>query len=477
MEGTPFGRYRLIELLGRGGMGEVWRAYDTETDRTVALKLLPEHWLQNRMFQERFRREAHTAARLNDPHIVPIHHYGDIDGRLYVDMRLVDGRDLESMLTTGSIDPQRAVAVIAQIAKALHAAHKVGLVHRDVKPSNILVDEDDFAYLIDFGIARAINESGLTDTGAVIGTWHYMAPERLSGAEADARSDIYALACVLYECLTGRRPFPGDSVESQVAAHLTSPPPRPSTTDPDVPPRFDDVIATGMAKSPAARYPTTIELARAAQDALSPPVDASTHFAPTEDARRWPDLTPTLANDIPPTGRRDSDLSVLADKWRQSIAPWLRRALSGRRRWIAALLLVLVATAGAAGLLSALYVNTDAVEPIQIRLADEDWVRNTIQDFDTSVQKGDLATLRAITCGATHDRYANYDEQAWAEAYAKVAAAKQYPVVASIDRVVVHGDQAEANVTTFMAYAPQTRSARSFDLQRIDGAWKICQAP
>src|SRR6202023_830334 len=178
VEGTPFGRYRLIELLGRGGMGEVWRAHDTRTDRVVAVKVLPAHFAQDSTFEQRFRREAHAAARLNNPHVVPIHDYGEIDGRLYVDMRLIEGRDLQTVLAAGPIDPARAVGIIEQVAKALNAAHKVGLVHRDVKPSNILLAEDDFAYLIDFGIARGTDETGLTGTGNVIGTWPYMAPER-----------------------------------------------------------------------------------------------------------------------------------------------------------------------------------------------------------------------------------------------------------------------------------------------------------
>ena len=180
MEGTAFGRYRLLQLLGRGGMGEVWRAHDPahrphRGDQTVA-----PHLSDDEMFQQRFRREAHAAARLNNPHVVPIHYYGEIDGRLYVDMRLIEGRDLQSVLAEGPLEPARAVRIIEQVAKALHAAHKVGLVHRDVKPSNILLDEDDFAYLIDFGIARVADETRLTSTGAMIGTFHYMAPERFS---------------------------------------------------------------------------------------------------------------------------------------------------------------------------------------------------------------------------------------------------------------------------------------------------------
>jgi serine/threonine protein kinase len=296
VEGTPFGRYRLIELLGRGGMGEVWRAYDTATNnRTVAIKLLPPHLASDRTFVQRFRREADAAARLSNPHVIPIHTYGEIDARLYVDMRLVEGRDLQEVLAGGPLEPGRAVRIIEQVAKALQAAHRIGLVHRDVKPSNILLDEDDFAYLIDFGIARGADETGLTGTGAMIGSWHYMAPERLRAREADARADIYALACVFYECLTGTRPFPGDSLESQVAAHLTDPPPQPSTTQPNMPAQFDAVIAKGMAKDPDQRYQTALELAAAAEEVITKPV--STSAADTVPAA----VEPTLVGDRQPT--------------------------------------------------------------------------------------------------------------------------------------------------------------------------------
>lgn len=276
MDGTPFGHYRLVEVLGRGGMGVVWRAYDTVTDRVVAIKVLPANLSEDEGFQLRFRREAHAAARLNDPHVIPIHNYGEIDGRLYVDMRLIEGRDLQTVLADGPLTTTRAVRIIEQVAKALNAAHRIGLVHRDVKPSNILIDEDDFAYLIDFGLAHGANQKKLTNTGGVIGSWPYMSPERMRAGEVDARADIYALACVLYECLTGDQPFPGDTFESQALAHLSDPPPRPSITQPDVPPQVDDVIATGMAKDPDQRYATTIELAVAARDAITEPIPRPT---------------------------------------------------------------------------------------------------------------------------------------------------------------------------------------------------------
>lgn len=248
MEGTPFGRYVLLEKLGEGGMGEVWRAHDTEIDRMVAVKTLLPRFSEDLKFEQRFRREARAAARLDDPHVVPIYDVGQIEGRLYVSMRLVQGQDLQTLLEGSPLAPERAVSIVEQIAKALGAAHKVGLVHRDIKPSNILVTDDDFAYLIDFGIAQAAGETGLTSTGTTIGTWGYMAPERFSTGVAEPASDIYALACVLFQCLTGQLPFPVVALEQIAVAHLTTPPPRPSTIRGSVPDRMDHVIASGLDK-------------------------------------------------------------------------------------------------------------------------------------------------------------------------------------------------------------------------------------
>ncbi|WP_433592822.1 serine/threonine-protein kinase [Nocardia sp. CA-145437] len=289
-KGTPFGHYRLRRLLGEGGMGQVYEAFDTRSDRIVALKVLPPHSAADREFRERFRRESRAAAGLNDPHVIPIHQYGEIDGRMYLDMRLVQGQGVDTVLAQrGSMPPALAVSVVGQVAAALTAAHANGLVHRDVKPSNMLLCADDFVYLIDFGIARSAAEAGLTSTGAAIGTFAYMSPERLAGV-ADIRSDVYALACVLHECLTGSQPFPGASLEQQITAHLTSPPPRPSVVRPDVPAAFDDVIARGMSKDPAQRYQTAAELATAARNALAVSTDLRAPTAPTLQAPRPPEL-------------------------------------------------------------------------------------------------------------------------------------------------------------------------------------------
>ncbi|ORX06383.1 hypothetical protein AWC29_09060 [Mycobacterium triplex] len=289
-------------------MGEVWRAHDSETDRIVALKLLPAHFSDDEEFQRRFRREAHAAARLNNPHIIPIHHYGEIEGQLYVDMRLIEGRDLQAVLGEGPLAPARAVRIIEQVAKAVHAAHQAGLLHRDIKPSNILLDDDDFAYLIDFGIARAINDTRMTKYGNPIGTFEYIAPERLDNqAEEDARADVYSLACVLYEALTGHPPFPGDTMAQLVAAHLHIPPPQVSVTRPDVPPEVDQVIATGMAKDPDHRYTTTVELADAARDAITMPLaprGASTRISDPTTARAHADARLPPAPDLAATHQR-----------------------------------------------------------------------------------------------------------------------------------------------------------------------------
>jgi len=267
---VTLGPYRLEALLGRGGMGEVYRAFDTRRGRLVALKILPPELARDENFRARFRREADNAARLQDPHVVPIHDFGEIDGRLYIDMRLIEGTNLDQLITAGPLDPRRAVALITQIAEALTDAHNHGVLHRDIKPSNILITRSDFAYLVDFGIARALDDdvTSLTKSGATIGTLSYMAPERFEGGPPDARSDIYSLACTLAECLTGRRPFNATSLPSLMKAHLTANPPRPSLERRDTPPALDDVIARGMAKDPAARYATPRDLAAAAQYAL-----------------------------------------------------------------------------------------------------------------------------------------------------------------------------------------------------------------
>jgi serine/threonine protein kinase len=270
--GTRFGPYYLKRLLGSGGMGEVYEAEHTVKQWTVAVKLLSESFSQDPVFRKRLEREARLAGRLQEPHVVPIHDYGEIDGQLFLEMRLVEGTDLDGVLTRfGPLTAARAVAIIHQIGSALDAAHAAGVMHRDIKPQNILITRDDFAYLVDFGIASATTDERLTQLGTAVGTWRYMAPERFSDAEVTYRADIYALACVLYECLTGVPPYRSDSVSALISAHLHEPIPQPSRIRPGIPPGFDAVVARGMAKNPNDRYASAGDLALAAHQALSNP--------------------------------------------------------------------------------------------------------------------------------------------------------------------------------------------------------------
>ncbi|MCK0173605.1 MULTISPECIES: serine/threonine-protein kinase [Mycobacteriaceae] len=318
-----FGPYRLTRLLGRGGMGEVYEAEDTVKGRTVALKLLPDALSHDPVFRERLQREARAAGRLQEPHVVPIHNYGEIDGHLFVDMRLIDGIDLRTALArSGPMAPPRAVSVVRQIAGALDAAHAAGVLHRDVKPENILLTADDFAYLVDFGIASAASENSLTDQGTTIGTFAYMAPERFSGGPVTHRADVYALACVLHQCLTGAQPYPADSVSTLITAHLMDPPPAPSRLRPDIPAEFDAVVARGMAKNADDRYASAGEFARAAEAALG---DRATTSAQADT------MPAAVLRGAAPAGRRSGrSLAVIG-----AVAAVALVAVAGAAVWLA----------------------------------------------------------------------------------------------------------------------------------------------
>ncbi|BEH77584.1 hypothetical protein YM3MPS_33870 [Mycobacterium pseudoshottsii] len=280
MDAREFGRYRLFELIGQGAAGTVYKAHDTVMGRDVAIKILPADRANEPGFRARFSREALIAARLTDPHIIPVHDTGEIDGQLYLVMPIINGVDLEVALQRdGPMTPARAVRMVEQIAAALDAAHAHGLVHRDVKPSNALMTDQGFVYLIDFGLAQDGTGAKLTAESRTAGTWAYMAPERMMSDVIDARADVYSLTCLLYECLTGEMPFPGDRVALQMTAHLATPPPKPSERRSAVPAGFDDVIARGMAKQPDDRYPSAGELAMAAAAALATPPGGQTTTA------------------------------------------------------------------------------------------------------------------------------------------------------------------------------------------------------
>ncbi|HTQ15780.1 MAG TPA: serine/threonine-protein kinase PknH/PknJ [Mycobacterium sp.] len=297
--GTQFGPYLLKRLLGRGGMGEVYEAEHTVKNWTVALKLMSADISENPDFRERMQREARITGQLTEPHVVPIHEYGEIDGQLYLEMRLIRGTDLQTLLrSSGPMEPARAVALVRQIASALDAAHAAGVIHRDVKPHNVLVTDDDFAYLVDFGIAKGRQDAAVTKPGAAVGSWQYMAPERFGKSPITKSADIYALACVLHECLTGSPPFHVDTLSELVSAHLMEPVPRPTDSRPDVPADFDAIIARGMAKVVGERYQTAGDLARDAQEALSATGQLLASRIVDDGLQRTVQDTPTVADTV-----------------------------------------------------------------------------------------------------------------------------------------------------------------------------------
>jgi len=255
-------RYELNHLIARGGMAEVYRAHDRLLDRPVALKVLFPELSVDRSFVERFRREAQAAANLSHPNIVPVFDWGEDTGTYFIVMEFIDGRPLSSILkTAGTLSAERTADIGAHVAAALGYAHKHGVIHRDVKPGNVLITDDGHVKVTDFGIARAINtEESLTQTGAVMGTATYFSPEQAEGLGVDSRSDIYSLGVVLFEMVTGRPPFLGESPVAVASKHVRDNPPAPRELNPQIPPTFEAIILKSMAKDPNHRYTTAEEL-------------------------------------------------------------------------------------------------------------------------------------------------------------------------------------------------------------------------
>ena len=271
------GRYRLVELLGQGGMATIYRARDAQLDRDVAVKLLRPEFGRDPDFLARFRDEAKAAASLSHPNIVAVFDFGEEQSDPYIVMELIDGQDLSSILReNGALPPRQAARVSAEVAKALQAAHVRGIVHRDVKPSNILVGRDGRVKVADFGIARALDDSQLTLPGVTMGSVHYFSPEQARGEPATQASDIYSLGIVLYESLTGQRPFSGDGAAAVALARLTTTPPRPSAIRPGVPAALDQVVQRAMALDPAARYASAASMASALEGWLADPATPGT---------------------------------------------------------------------------------------------------------------------------------------------------------------------------------------------------------
>lgn len=283
--GTEIAGYRIESVIGRGGMAVVYRAEDTRLGRKVALKLLTPSLAENEQFQQRFIRESRLAASLDHPNIVPIYEAGESEGHLFIAMRFVPGSDLKALLSRdGRLAPARVLRLFVQIGDALDAAHLLGLVHRDVKPGNILITSlaehsghahPDHVYLTDFGLTKRTSSlsGSLTGTGHFLGTVDYVSPEQIQGAPVGPATDIYALGCVLYECLTGRLPFSRDDDAAVLWAHLVEMPPPVTAFRPDLPPEVDDVVARAMAKAPEDRYDSCRDLVRDLEYALNASVE------------------------------------------------------------------------------------------------------------------------------------------------------------------------------------------------------------
>jgi serine/threonine-protein kinase len=307
--GNVIAGYRIVGVLGQGGMGRVYEAVQISLDRTVALKILRDDFSADEGFRARFRREGRVQAKLSHRHIVGVHDSGEVDGQMYIAMQLIRGRTLKALIASGELGAARALTLLAQVADALDAAHQERLIHRDVKPQNVLVGAGDHAYLADFGLSKMPSDSGaFTRTGGLVGTFDYVSPEQISGEPATAASDVYALGAMLYESLSGDAPFGGRSEAAVLFAHVTAEPPRLSEVRPDLPAELDAVVARAMHKEPAQRplsARSVIEQAQAALNAAGggggravPPRGAPAPAPVGGGAARAP---PLVAEAFPPT--------------------------------------------------------------------------------------------------------------------------------------------------------------------------------
>ncbi|WP_306364959.1 serine/threonine-protein kinase [Nocardia sp. CC227C] len=320
--GQTFAGYRIERLLGVGGMGEVYLAQDRDLPRPVALKLLGAAVADDPEVRERFLREADTAARLSHPNIVAVYARGRDEHRLWMAMQYVEGTDVAAVLREGPLRPDHAVRILGETAKALDHAHRAGVLHRDVKPANILLawGPHQQVYLADFGIAKALDHtSGLTRTGEMYASFQYAAPEQFEFGPVDHRADVYALGCTLFHMLTGELPYPGASTAQVINGHLNMQVPRPSLRNPAVPTAFDEVVAHALAKDPDRRYGSCAELAAAAQHALTgTPSSEPRHPSPAQPAAGYA----AASNAYAPTefaARRTDPVAVRSRRTRPAV--------------------------------------------------------------------------------------------------------------------------------------------------------------
>ena len=360
MIGRDLGGYRIERFIARGGMGAVYVARQLRLDRLVALKVIAPELAEDPGFRERFERESRIAASIDHPNVVPIYEAGEDDGLLYIAMRLVDGQDLKAVIAQhGALEPRYAVGLIQQVAGALDAAHARGLVHRDVKPANVMLErspDGDRAYLSDFGLTKRVaSGSALTKTGVVVGTLDYIAPEQLHGGPVDARTDVYALACVLFHVLTGRVPYPREDDMAKMYAHAQLPPPSVLEAAPGLPPRLADVIARGMAKDPSARFVSAGDLGRAAAAACAGQAIPTAQHSVATGAAAPPTQVGTVVPATAPAPRYEAPTNVLP---RQPSQPPLPPQPPAQRKSNTPLIAALAVVAVAIGVAIAVVLAT-----------------------------------------------------------------------------------------------------------------------
>jgi serine/threonine-protein kinase len=383
------GRYRLIAPLGDGGMATIWRAVDEQLDREVAVKLLRPQFSADPGFAARFKQEARAAGGLSHPNIVGVYDYGTdgADGDQYIVMELVEGRDLSAILRDrGALSIDDSVRIAIGVASALEVAHRKGIVHRDVKPGNILITDAGDVKVTDFGIARAVAEASMTVTGTTLGSVHYFSPEQARGDEVTGASDVYALAIVLYEMLTGRRPFEGDSAAAVALKRLNEDPPRPSTIGHALPAGLEAIVMRALEREPVDRFPDAGAFAEALRVWRRDP-DAAAPIAATGAVRAAaatpPAGEPTVY--VPPRVTRPADRAPVGPPPRR-LPPQERDRDEGQPWWIWLLALLAVVILGAIGFLAAQLLSGDGTPEPSASAA-----MVTVPDCDAVL----LTTLRA----------------------------------------------------------------------------------
>jgi serine/threonine protein kinase len=356
--GNEIGGYRVDDLIGRGGMSVVYLAEQLALGRKVALKLLSPELSEDEAFRQRFVRESRLAANLEHPNIIPVYEAGEVDGLLFIAMRYVEGSDLKALLIReGKLPLARMIEIVSQAALALDAAHARGLVHRDVKPGNILVasgegpEASEHVYLSDFGLTkRTDSKSRLTSTGQFVGTLDYVAPEQIQGKEVSSRTDLYSLACVAYECLTGSPPFERDSEVAVMYAHLQEPPPDVNALRSDLPSAVGDAMKRALAKDPEERFESCRAFMRALKDAAGQPISGERPIPTLDETAPHPQADPPIT--VPPTPEPTADAAATGPMAREGAITAPRKQRTGMPMWMPIAALVVVAGAAGAFLLT-----------------------------------------------------------------------------------------------------------------------------